>query len=120
MSGPGRRSLYTIYAIAFQQDDLWVARCLEVDLVGFTRQGLRELVEDLADQLQAAAVLVAAAGRPLFEGYRKAPPRWWNELSRVEGEPWRPAAPRQHVDLRVYPIGRTSSLAEKAATEAQA
>ena len=97
------RAPYTVHAIAFQAGELWVAQCLEVDIVSFTGRGLRELVEVLANQLHAAAILAFATRGQLFDRYRAAPAKWWEALSKAEGEPWRSVAQRPYVDLRVYP-----------------
>ena len=97
------RAPYTVHAIAFQAGELWVAQCLEVDIAAFTGRGLRELVEVLADQLQAAGALAFETRGRLFDRYRAAPAKWWEALSEVQGEPWRSTALRPFVDLRVYP-----------------
>jgi hypothetical protein len=81
----------TVTAVVFQEDEFWIAQCLEYDIVSFaeTIEGLRR---ELLGQLGAVVALDREEGRPPFTGFKRAPEKYWRiyEELRASVEPIRP------------------------------
>jgi hypothetical protein len=66
----------TITAIVFREEGLWVARCLEYDIVSFA-ETVEDLRRELLGQLEAVVALDKEEGRTPFEGFKRAPEKYW-------------------------------------------
>ncbi|MFL6258897.1 MAG: hypothetical protein ACJ76Y_04220 [Thermoanaerobaculia bacterium] len=95
----------SVTAVVFQEEDLWVAQCLEYDIVSFaeTLEGLRHR---LLGQLGAMVTLDKQEGRVPFEGFKRAPEKYWRiyEDLKARVEPIKPKASiRQRVRAWLTP-----------------
>jgi hypothetical protein len=75
----------TINAVVFQRDGLWIAQCLEYDLVSFAEE-LEELPEELMHQIQAVVSFDLESGRKPFVDYAKAPTKYWEMFEKAREE----------------------------------
>lgn len=66
----------TVTAVVFQREGLWIAQCLEYDIVSFA-ETLDDLRHRLLGQLGAVAALDKQEGRTPFEGFKRAPEKYW-------------------------------------------
>jgi hypothetical protein len=83
----------TVTAVVFQRDDLWVAQCLEYDIVSFAGT-VEDLQRQLLGQLESVVTLDKKEGRIPFEGFKRAPEKYWRvyEELRLCVEPIKPRA----------------------------
>lgn len=65
-----------VTTVVFKEDGFWVAQCLEYDIVCFA-DSLEELAADLPAQLHALVQLNLREGREPFNGFKRAPDRYW-------------------------------------------
>ena len=65
-----------INAIAFQEDGMWIAQCLEYNLVSCA-ETLQELPGELMRQVRSQIEADQRAGEAPFFGYKPAGPRYW-------------------------------------------
>jgi hypothetical protein len=63
-------------AIIFQEDGMWIAQCLEYNLVSCA-ETLDELPGGLMRQVRAQIEADRRAGAPPFFGYKPAGPKYW-------------------------------------------
>ncbi len=66
----------TLNALVFQEEGLWVAQCLEHDLVSCA-ETLQELPGELERQVRGVVAADLEAGRRPFAAFEPAPPRYW-------------------------------------------
>jgi hypothetical protein len=78
----------TINAVAFQEDGMWVAQCLEFNFVSFAPTK-EELTETLLCQILDQVELDQEDGHEPFHGFRPAPPEYWSmfEQARKNSQP---------------------------------
>lgn len=84
----------SIRAVVFQEEDGWIAQCLEYDLCTSAKDR-KELTRKLASQLRLQIVLDLAKGKKPFQDLPRAPQRFWemysgntpDELVQIRG-PW--------------------------------
>jgi hypothetical protein len=88
----------TIRALAFHEDGMWVAQCLEFNFVGCaaTRD---ELPDALMRQIVAQIDADLRAGHEPFYGFRPAPQKYWTMLEQVERRS-RPLKPQMALQRR--------------------
>lgn len=86
-------SRITINAVAFQKGSLWVAQCLEYNLVSCADTP-EELLKELVGQLETLVYLNLAAGQHPFEGYSPAPERYWRLFEEARTAKTKPIEPR--------------------------
>src|SRR5881227_830685 len=76
-SRKGRSAMpITVTAVVFQRDDLWIAQCLEYDIVSFAKT-VDDLRRELMGQLEAVVVLDRKEGLAPFTGFKRAPEKYW-------------------------------------------
>jgi hypothetical protein len=88
----------TVTAVVFQRDDLWVAQCLEYDIVSFAGT-VEDLQRQLLGQLESVVALDRKDGRPPFEGFKRAPEKYWRVYEGLRS--------------RVEPIKRKTTLLQR-------
>jgi hypothetical protein len=93
----------SVTALVFEKEGLWIAQCLEYDIVSFA-ETLEDLRCELVGQLESVVSLDEREGRPPFEGFKRAPEKYWRmyEASSAYSVPacWY---------LKVSPAGATGS-----------
>lgn len=95
----------TVTAVVFREEGLWVAQCLEYDIVSFAGT-LEDLRRTLLGQLGAVVALDKQEGRIPFEGFKRAPKKYWRiyEDLRARVDPIKPKASiRQRVRAWLAP-----------------
>jgi len=80
-----------LHAVVFQERDLWVAQCLEINLVSCAAS-LEELPDVLMRQLNAQLKADLEAGREPFAKFKRAPEKYWRlyESVRATAKPIKP------------------------------
>ncbi len=73
----------TVNALVFHEQGMWVAQCLEYDLVSCA-ETLEELPGELLRQLRAVEAIDRAAGPPPFSAFKPAPAEHWALFERVK------------------------------------
>lgn len=66
----------TVTAVVFQEDTFWIAQCLEYDIVSFA-ETIEDLRRELLGQLESVVLLDKQEGRTPFEGFKRAPEKYW-------------------------------------------
>ena len=89
----------TVTAVAFQRDHLWIAQCLEYDIVSFA-ETLEALQRKLPEQLEAVVLLDRQEGRPPFSGFKRAPEKYWRMYEELKPSV-EPIRPRLSLSQRV-------------------
>ncbi len=92
-------SRMTINAVAYQKDSLWIAQCLEYDLVSWAETP-EKLLEELLGQLETLVEFNLAAGQHPFEGYSKAPECYWRLFEEAKAQAV-PIEPRKSLLSRL-------------------
>ena len=82
----------TINAVVFRQDGLWVAQCLEYNLVSCAEE-LEELPGELMRQIQGQVRVDLRDGKEPFADFRKAPAKYWEMFERASRDPRLPEPP---------------------------
>jgi hypothetical protein len=85
----------TINAVAFQKGSLWIAQCLEYDIVSYAETP-EKLVEELTGQLESLVDFNLAAGREAFAGFSPAPERYWRLFEEARAQV-KPIEPKRHL-----------------------
>jgi hypothetical protein len=104
-----------INAVAFQEDGLWIACCLEYNFVSCaeTLEGLaNELFRQVIGQIEADL----EAGHEPFFGYKPAPQEYWDMFAAAKAvtkpikprksvsQRWREFRDRAKVETQLFPI----------------
>ncbi|HKI04979.1 MAG TPA: hypothetical protein VKK31_23575 [Thermoanaerobaculia bacterium] len=92
-------SRITINAVAFQKGSLWIAQCLEYDLVSCAETP-EELLEELVGQLEALVEFNLTARQHPFEGYSPAPEKYWRLFEETKAKAT-PVQPRKSLISRL-------------------
>lgn len=81
----------TVTAVVFERGGLWIAQCLEYNLVGCA-ETKEKLPEELLRQVRAQVEADEEAGVAPFFGFKPAPAKYWKmfEAVRAERQPMRP------------------------------
>lgn len=70
-------------ALVFQEEGMWVAQCLEHDLVSCA-ETLQELPATLERQVRDVVAADLAAGQQPFAAFKPAPSRFWTLFDSVK------------------------------------
>lgn len=73
----------TINALVFQEQGMWIAQCLEYDLVSCA-ETLEELPGELVRQMRSTVAADLAAGRRPFSGLERPPAEFWTLFEEVK------------------------------------
>jgi len=97
-----------INAVAFRQDGMWVAQCLEYNFVSFSKTE-EELPRILMRQILAQIEIDSGDGHEPFFEFEPAPAKYWEwfERARRQSEPIleRSAiSPLQRVETQLFPV----------------
>jgi hypothetical protein len=84
-----------INAIAFREDGMWVAQCLEYNF-GSCAETLEELADELLRQVLDQIEADREAGHEPFYGYKPAPKKFWDMFTAVKAVS-KPIKPRKTV-----------------------
>lgn len=98
-------SLTKVTAVAFQENGIWIAQCLEYNMVGCA-ESLEELPNELIGQILDQIAADRAAGREPFSHFKRAPQEYWNLLSRIQEKtpPLRPRRANPRINLQLFPL----------------
>ncbi|HEX4964002.1 MAG TPA: hypothetical protein VF173_24460 [Thermoanaerobaculia bacterium] len=94
----------TINAVAFQRHGLWVAQCLEYNLVSCA-ESLEELPNELLSQVLGQIKADKESGQEPFWAFKPAPQHYWDMFAQAKTSP--PLKPRKvvpAVDTRLFPM----------------
>lgn len=69
-----------IHAVAYEEDGMWVARCLEYNFASCA-QSLEALADELFSQIEDQIEADTEAGHPPFFGFKPAPEKYWDQFS---------------------------------------
>lgn len=105
-----------ITAIVVQKGDVWVAQCLEYNLVSYANS-LERLPKELMRQVQSQLALDVAEGREPFSQFKRAPQKYWDmlEIAKSQSQPIRPKKSilqllreffdlKRRVDAQLFPV----------------
>jgi hypothetical protein len=109
-----------ITAIVVQKGDVWVAQCLEYNLVSYANS-LERLPRELMRQIQSQLALDVAAGREPFSHFKRAPQKYWDmlEIAKARSQPIRPKKSimqhiresfdwKRRIDAQLFPVPNTA------------
>jgi hypothetical protein len=82
----------TINAVVFREDELWVAQCLEYNLVSCTKE-LEDLPGELMRQIQGQVRIDLQDGKMPFADFRAAPVKYWELFKKASRDPRLPEPP---------------------------
>jgi hypothetical protein len=93
-----------ITAVVFKEDDLWIAQCLEYNLVSCAATQ-EDLPKELMRQVRAQIDADSRAGKPPFFAYKPAPPKYWAMLQEamLRSGPM-PVQGIPQVEARLFPV----------------
>jgi hypothetical protein len=94
-----------INAIIFQAEGMWIAQCLEYNLVSCA-ETLAELPGELMRQVRAQLDADRRAGTPPFFGYKPAAPKYWTmyEEAKLQSTPILPEESIPSVQAQLFQI----------------
>jgi len=97
-----------INAVAFQEDGLWIAQCLEYDFVGCA-ETLDELPDEFLGQVTDQIEADLEAGHEPFFGFKPAPQRYWAlfAAARAVSKPLKPRKDdlaHPQVQTQLFPV----------------
>ena len=84
-----------VNAVAFQEDGMWVARCLEYNFASCA-ETLEELPNELLRQILDQIEADSEAGHEPFFGYKAAPQEYWDMFTAAKAVS-KPIKPRKTV-----------------------
>ncbi len=94
----------TINAVAFRQNGLWVAQCLEYNLVSCA-ESLEELPNELLDQILGQIEADTESGHEPFWAFKPAPQRYWDMFAKAKvSQPLKPRQAVPAVDAQLFPM----------------
>jgi hypothetical protein len=97
-------SRITVNAVAFRQDGLWVAQCLEYNLVSCS-ESLEDLPNELQSQVLNQIEADTEAGQEPFWAFKPAPQHYWEMFAQVKAsKPLRPRKTVSAVDAQLFPM----------------
>jgi hypothetical protein len=91
-----------LHAVVFKERDLWVAQCLEINLVSCATS-LEELPEILTRQLNAQHKADLEAGREPFAKFKRAPEKYWRVYDSIRATT-KPIKPRRTLSQQLKEI----------------
>lgn len=102
-------SVTHVTAIAFQEDGMWIAQCLEYNLVSCA-ESLQELPNELMGQILDQIAADRAAGREPFSHFQRAPQKYWDLLAEIQpkSRPIRPRRGTPRFDLQLFPLAEAA------------
>jgi len=74
---------FVIRAVAFQEDGMWVARCIDYNFASCA-ETLDELADELLRQVLDQIEADRDAGQEPFFGYKAAPKKYWDMFAAAE------------------------------------
>lgn len=102
-------SFKQVTAVAFQDDGIWIAQCLEYNMVGCA-ESLLDLPNELMEQILDQVAADRAAGREPFCHFNRAPQRYWDLFAGIQ-EKSQPITPRRTnppFDLQLFPLAESA------------
>jgi hypothetical protein len=98
-----------VTAVAFQEDGMWIAQCLEYNLVSCA-ESLQELPNELMGQILDQIAADRAAGREPFSHFKRAPQKYWDLFDgiQVKSQPIRPRRTNPRFDLQLFPLAEAA------------
>lgn len=107
-------------AVVFWEDGMWVAQCLEYDLVSCA-ETIDEIPNELWRQVVSQREVDKDAGREPFAGFKPAPQKYWAmyENAKSRSKPMKPAKSisqllrellrrERRVDARLFPVASSN------------
>lgn len=73
-----------INAVVYEEGGMWVAHCLEYSFVSYT-ENLDDLPNELLSQVREQIEANRAAGQQPFEGFKRAPQKYWDMFEQAKG-----------------------------------
>ena len=93
-----------INAVAFRKYGLWIAQCLEYNLVSCA-ESLEDLPNALLSQILDQIEADTESGNEPFWAFKPAPQRYWEMFAQARAsEPLRPRQTVPAVDAQLFPM----------------
>jgi hypothetical protein len=94
-----------VTAVAFQENGVWIAQCLEYNVVGCA-ESLQDLPNELMGQILDQIAADRAAGREPFSHFKRAPQKYWDLFAGIQAKsrPIRPRRANPQVDIQLFPL----------------
>ncbi len=102
-------SFTQVTAVAFQENGIWIAQCLEYNMVSCA-ESLEDLPNELMGQILDQIAADRAAGREPFSHFEQAPQKYWDLLAeiRTQSRPIRPGRTSPRFDLQLFPLAEAA------------